>query len=99
MSMFCNHGDDSDEPAGTHAFVQWKGTDVCMDFYCDCGEQSHFDGYFAYVVTCPACGQEWEMPCFLTPRKRSSLTYEGHIAKLMEGYVDPCSPKRSYRLA
>lgn len=40
-----------------HAFIQWKGTDVCMDIHCACGHQSHFDGEFAYRVKCPKCGQ------------------------------------------
>lgn len=57
-----------DDMKGTHAFVQWKGTDVCLDFYCDCGRHSHFDGYFCYAFKCE-CGQVWEMPCFIVPRK------------------------------
>ena len=43
-------------------FIQWKGTDLCMDFYCDCGGQSHFDGMFAYAIKCPDCGTFYEMP-------------------------------------
>lgn len=44
-------------------FIQYKGTDLCMDFYCpDCGEHSHFDGMFAYAVKCGACGAEFKMP-------------------------------------
>lgn len=38
-------------------FIQWKGTDVCMDFYCDCGWHNHYDGYFAYEVECGQCGE------------------------------------------
>jgi len=38
-----------------HCWVQWKGTDVCMDFYCKCGNQSHIDDSFAYFVKCPYC--------------------------------------------
>lgn len=41
------------------ANVQWKGTDACMDVYCPCGRQSHFDGLFAYFVRC-ACGKVWQ---------------------------------------
>lgn len=37
------------------AFIQWKGTEVCMDIYCVCGHHSHFDGWFAYAVKCPKC--------------------------------------------
>lgn len=44
------------------AFIQWKGTDACLDIYCACGEQFHFDGYFAYELTCGYCGQTYELP-------------------------------------
>jgi hypothetical protein len=36
-------------------FIQWKGTDVCMDFYCDCGTDNHYDAEFAYFVRCSGC--------------------------------------------
>ena len=39
-----------------HGWVQWKGTDVCMDIYCECGCHSHIDAEFAYSVKCPSCG-------------------------------------------
>ena len=38
-----------------HAWIQWKGTDVCMDVYCECGAHFHIDSDFAYHVECPAC--------------------------------------------
>lgn len=44
------------------AYVQWKGTDVCMDVFCTCGAQAHFDGYFAYAVQCPSCDVVWSLP-------------------------------------
>jgi len=50
------------------AGIQWKGTDVCFDFVCPCGGDGHFDGYFASVIRCVACGQEYEMPVVLYPR-------------------------------
>lgn len=53
----------------THAFIQWKGTDVCMDFHCDCGEHCHVDAMFVYNVKCPGCGTVWQMPSILYPRK------------------------------
>lgn len=40
-----------------HCWIQWKGTDVCMDFHCACGESSHIDATFAYFVKCPKCGK------------------------------------------
>lgn len=58
-----------------HAFVQWKGTNVCMDFHCECGAHCHFDGYFAYTVKCPHCGTVWEMPFNVFPRKVCDATY------------------------
>jgi len=85
MSHFVNHGPNAGDepPEGAYAFIQWKGTDACFDFTCDCGAEAHFDGYFAYVVKCGACGQEWEMPSLLTPRKVCADTYPQE-AKLLE---------------
>jgi hypothetical protein len=53
--------------AGPEVFLQWKGTDACLDLYCTCGEQFHFDGYFADELTCGNCGQTWELPHMLQP--------------------------------
>lgn len=75
-------GDDKNfdlnvEPDEPHAFVQYKGTDICMDFHCECGAQCHFDGDFAYVVQCPHCKAKWEMPPILYPRRAvAGKTYE-----------------------
>lgn len=38
-----------------HGWIQWKGTDVCMDVHCKCGQIVHVDGDFAYNVRCPYC--------------------------------------------
>jgi hypothetical protein len=50
-------------PVGSDAsmFIQWKGTDVCLDFHCPCGADGHFDGYFAYHLRCPACGAVYQL--------------------------------------
>lgn len=43
-------------PEGTHGWIQWKGTEVCMDFYCNkCGQRSHIDDEFVYHIKCPTC--------------------------------------------
>jgi hypothetical protein len=55
------YGDDV-----THAFIQWKGTDVCMDFYCSCGGYGHIDGMFAYYVKCADCGQVYASPAHIS---------------------------------
>jgi hypothetical protein len=51
------------------AFLQWKNTDACFDFYCECGGHSHYDGFFAYYATCPYCETTYQMPFHLFPRK------------------------------
>lgn len=42
-------------------FIQWKGTDVCLDFHCPCGAHCHLDADCAYFVKCPRCGDVFEM--------------------------------------
>lgn len=61
-------------------FIQWKGTDLCMDFYCPkCNKHSHFDGMFAYAIRCSACGVDWKMPTDI-----SSL-----LVELEQGHNEP----------
>ncbi len=45
---------------GAHGWIQWKGTAVCMDVHCTCGEHTHIDDEFAYFVRCGACGKTWQ---------------------------------------
>lgn len=35
--------------------IQWKGTNVCMDLYCECGHHGHVDDDFFYYYECPKC--------------------------------------------
>jgi hypothetical protein len=63
------------------AFIQWKGTDACLDLYCTCGEQFHFDGYFAVELTCGDCGQTYELPHMLRiqpvkPSRKLKLVFD-----------------------
>lgn len=58
------------------AYIQWKGTDLCMDFHCECGAFCHLDSAFAYTVQCPKCQTIWEMPCVIYPRKADDRTYQ-----------------------
>lgn len=38
---------------GWTTFIQWKGTEVCMDWYCPaCGKHNHEDRDFMYEVEC-----------------------------------------------
>ena len=43
-----------------HGWIQWKGTDVCIDLYCACGAHLHFDGTFLYHWICPHCQRHYE---------------------------------------
>lgn len=64
------------------AFIQWKGTDVCMDCYCVCGEQIHIDADFAYAVKCHHCNRVYEMSAMVEMRE------------ILEGEKwDGCEPK------
>lgn len=44
------------EPGEGHAWIQWKGTNVCMDVRCRCGAHGHVDAEFAYFYKCQGCG-------------------------------------------
>ena len=43
-------------------WIQWKGTDLCMDFTCPCGAEGHVDAEFAYYVRCSKCDVCYKMP-------------------------------------
>lgn len=47
------------EPGVTNAYawLQWKGTEVCMDFQCKCGSDAHIDDDFVYHIKCSDCGK------------------------------------------
>ncbi len=51
------------ETSETDMFIQWKGTDVCMDLQCPCGCSSHIHGYFANSVQCPECLSVYKLGC------------------------------------
>ena len=54
-------------PEPPFSFIQWKGTDVCMDFHCICGTHHHVDAEFAYALRCMSCGRLYEMPWYIQP--------------------------------
>jgi hypothetical protein len=58
--------DLTSEPQETNAFLQWKNTDACFDFRCECGAKGHF----------------WEMPAMLFPRKSKRDPARGGIVEL-----------------
>lgn len=44
-----------------HGWIQWKGTDVCMDVHCKCGHLGHVDGDFMYEIQCENCGTKYSL--------------------------------------
>lgn len=44
---------------GPHGWIQWKGTDACVDLHCVCGSHGHFDGFQMYRVQCKDCGRKY----------------------------------------
>ncbi len=54
------YGQDNPEGAA-HGWVQWKGTDVCVDLHCACGYHGHYDGYFLYFYECPICKAKYAL--------------------------------------
>ncbi len=63
-----------------HTFVQHKGTEMCADHYCACGEQFHIDCDFQYYVKCKACGQHYELG-YLLPMRAVSEKEGGDYVK------------------
>jgi hypothetical protein len=53
------------EPEGPHGWLQWKGTDACVDLYCSCGVHGHLDVDFMYHVRCKACGKLWHVSGYI----------------------------------
>lgn len=43
------------KPGQSSGWIQWKGTDVCMDIHCQCGHHGHIDAEFAYFYRCSNC--------------------------------------------
>ena len=52
---FYNKKDNQTKMEAPCGWIQWKGTNVCMDISCKCGSQLHIDAEFAYYVKCTDC--------------------------------------------
>lgn len=49
---------EGEEPFG---WIQWKGTNACIDLHCVCGYMGHYDGDFLYTWRCPKCRQVYQL--------------------------------------
>lgn len=59
----------------TYGWIQFKGTDICIDIHCECGYHSHFDGYFMYYIRCPRCKLVWEANGHIQFHKSPEVTH------------------------
>ncbi|WVX88162.1 hypothetical protein SEA_LITNINMCQUEEN_106 [Gordonia phage LitninMcQueen] len=62
----------------SEVFIQYKGTDICLDFRCECGAECHFDGYNANAMKCPRCKTVWLLPSVLPLIKADDLDEDKH---------------------
>jgi hypothetical protein len=68
--MFANQQDAIDsiykrKRKNIYSFIQWKGSDICLDVHCECGESSHIDADFVYSVECPKCHKKYALNPFI----------------------------------
>lgn len=59
--------------------LQYKNTSLCVDLYCTCGDQFHFDGYFGHWLRCPHCKTVWELPHLLLCTDVTGLVEDQYI--------------------
>ena len=71
-------------PERPYGWVQFKGTDLCMDVNCSCGKLSHIDAEFANHVICPACGREYVMDGYIP-----LIPYTGHCRRHIPIKAEP----------
>lgn len=83
------HSRDNPEGA-SHGRIQWKGTDVCIDLHCECGNDDHFDGDFLYYYECSACGKKYAMGMnvALIPLTPAEISYVGDRFKRPDPDID-----------
>lgn len=78
------HVPDGEPWKGTpHGWVQWKGTNVCIDLHCACGAHGHIDAEFFYEYECKGCGRKYAVSPYvrlieLTPEQAAYCDAERH---------------------
>lgn len=73
-----------------YSYVQWKGTNVCMDVHCTCGATYHVDADFAYALKCMECGQVYEMPTYVALMPVAETFFTPLEMHPEEDYAAPC---------
>ena len=75
-----------------HGWIQWKGTDVCIDLHCSCGDQLHYDGEFLYYWRCPSCLKVWEMGTHVSVYEVQGQELTKLVGEYPEGIKEPNAP-------
>jgi hypothetical protein len=76
---------DRDNPATeSGGWIQWKGTEVCIDLHCVCGFDGHLDDSFLYRVHCPRCDRQFLVGqniklIEMTPEEIEASVHESHV--------------------
>lgn len=64
-------------PSDASTFIQWKGTNVCMDLRCFCGHTNHYDQQFLYFAQCHKCKTVFELGTEVSLRVASPDQFDG----------------------
>lgn len=81
------YGQDT-PPEKAHAWIQWKGTDACIDLHCECGSHGHIDADFLYYYRCAKCGQTYALGSNIKLIKLTQVQAD-YAATRHELYEDP----------
>lgn len=68
---------------GPFGWIQFKGTNICMDVHCACGVHGHVDDYFAYYVKCAKCGAIYAVSGYVLLEPVSEQEIEGRCEPLL----------------
>lgn len=78
---------DDDGWTRPSVYIQYKNTDICIDFHCLCDTEheptgmGHYDGYHAYAVKCGRCGRIYELPTELPLKLVESTHFTAVVIK------------------
>lgn len=60
-SNFCDQVYSQDfKRDGPNVYIQWKGTQACIDLYCSCGLHGHVHTEYSWFYEC-ACGKKYAL--------------------------------------
>jgi hypothetical protein len=63
-----------------YGWIQWKGTDACIDLHCACGHHCHLDEEFLYAWQCHQCGRKYLLDCHVQLVEVTEPSLDGHTS-------------------